>query len=364
MKIAIQTLMLYNNYGGILQAFALQKYLHNKGADVIHLKRYNEPASLKLKLKLTLHKLVNAKLVNTYKDVNDVFKPFIDEYINYSPGLKSKEEWANYIKKNNFKAVVVGSDQVWRYDYVQHLYPEFFLDFQNNECKKMSYAASFGVNNLSKHPITRTNKMLTDFDALSVREDNGVDLIKKNFNLKAEHHIDPTILYTSEDYTSFFDLKPEEVENHLFSYVLDKNQFKRDIINTVKKKLNLELSIVYGSEVTKSNYLDKDLLNKPSIEKWLQNFLSAKFIVTDSFHGMLFSIIFHKPFVVIANEQRGVARFTSFLKKLDLLDRLVYSGSKWDTNIINKSIDFNLINQLLDEERKRTKEFFFNNLGI
>jgi hypothetical protein len=359
-KIAIQTLRLTNNYGGILQAFALQFYLENLGFETTHINRFNRPSSITLKVKITLYKLYYHSFYSAERLVNLKYASFINKYINLSEKLFSLKEWQNYIQKNKFDLVFVGSDQVWRLEYIKDLYPEFFLDFKSTDIKKASYAASFGVNNFDDYPLDEIKSLVSDFSGISIREDSGKLFLNKIVGQEVHHHIDPTLLLSAKEYTQKFNLDDKKKRDEIFCYVLDKSEAKQRIINDVKDQLNLNVNFVYGAGVTLNNYKDSDILSKPSIEDWLQNFLCAEFIITDSFHGMVFSIIFNKPFMVIANEERGVSRFTSLLSILGLEERLVFLNEDWNVAILNKDIDFTQINSIVNDERERSKKYILN----
>lgn len=359
-KIAIQTLRLSNNYGGILQAFALQFYLENLGFQVIHISRKNTVSSLTIKIKILLHKIYYQSFYNVEKKVNLKYSSFIDKYIKQSNDIFSLSEWREFINKNRFDLILVGSDQVWRLDYIKTLYPEFFLDFDCKSVKKASYAASFGISNFEDFPTENIRNLLLDFSEISVREDSAQLFLKTIVNQEVQHHIDPTLLLTSEQYIDKFGLNNKIKNNEVFCYVLDKNIEKQNIINNVTNKLSLDLNFVYGAGVSLGNYKDPDILVKPSIEAWLQNFLSAEYIITDSFHGMVFSIIFNKPFLVIANIERGVSRFTSLLKILGLEERLISLNTDWDQELLNKVIDYEKINKIINDEREKSKNYLLN----
>lgn len=359
-KIAIQTLKLYDNYGGILQAYALQHYLEKLGFEITHLNRYNLPVKL-LQIKLLLHRIIYYRFYKILKKNKLIFSNFIKQYINLSPPLHTKSQWQNYIYDKEFAAVIVGSDQVWRFEYVSHQLSDFFLDYDRAAIKKLSYAASFGVENVNHENLKKVENLLKKFNAISVREMQAVNTLN-NLQIKSLHHIDPTLLLSKRDYVNNFKLKKKNDSGKIFCYVLDKNPLKQEVISLVSEKLQLPYSIVYGDTPNLSNYLDVDVLNKPSIEQWLQNFVDADYVVTDSFHGMVFSVIFNKPFLVIGNEERGLSRFTSFLKIVNLEERLILMNKNWDNLLIFKEINYDSINEIVTIEKEKSFSYFKNNI--
>lgn len=364
-KIAIQTHPLTTNYGGILQAFALQHWLGRQGYDTIHLNRVFKTTDWVLWLKLLAYKILYFRELSVKRFVEENFNQFIDHNINLSLPLKSNKEWIQFIQNNNFTAVITGSDQVWRKEYTGAWINEYFLNFIKGDIKKIAYAASFGVDSIDTEFAAKIGNLLSDFDAISVREDSAVKILKDNFNLEATHLLDPTMLLTAEDYVSIFDLQKENDNPFVFAYVLDKNKDKQNIINDVGSALGLKSKFVYGAEVTKETWRDKDIANKVSIEQWLQNYYNADFVVTDSFHGTVFSIVFNKPFLVIGNERRGMSRFHSLLAMFGLQDRLINDFASFDANkLIAKEIDWESVNDKLEMEREKAVKFLKDGLSV
>jgi hypothetical protein len=239
----------------------------------------------------------------------------------------------------DYDAIIVGSDQIWRPSYVRRMWKtdvqDAFLRFTNGwKGKRVSYAASFGVDRwlFSEEETAECKSLVHLFDAVSVREDSGVDLCSNHLGINATQLIDPTLLLTKNDYTS---LIREQKDSHsdydgIFNYVLDETPNKQLLIQRIAKDRNLR---PYGI-VINSQDLSKPVEERvlPSIEEWIKCFRDAKFVVTDSFHGCVFSIIFRKPFVAIANSNRGMSRFNSLLSMLDLEDHLLTSTEQYSSH--------------------------------
>ena len=152
--------------------------------------------------------------------------------------------------------------------------------------------------------------------------------------------------------------------NGLFNYVLDRDPAKQEIIKEIASKLHLP---IYFSSPVKSMYGDKDFEDIddyvfPPVEHWIKSFYDSDFVVTDSFHGTVFSLIFNKPFVAIINEERGAARFRSLLDEVGLADRLVTDGKCFDDSLLRKPIDYENVNKKLDKLRRTSLGFLKNNL--
>lgn len=338
MRIGILTLPLHLNYGGILQAYALQTILEKMGHDVVVFqtdyygyKKKTFIESFILIIKRTLYKmLVDNRTVIFWelkkkKNAVRLWKNtdlFISRHIH-----------ALYIKKlhsislNSFDTIIVGSDQIWRPEYVNRMWNadicETFLRFTSGyKIKRISYAASFGVDTwlLSKKETRECKCLAQLFEAISVREDSGVKLCAEKLGVEAKHVLDPTMLLTKDDYINLIEKSVPVNESSLFCYILDETVEKSKLVSRIASDKNMtifRITINRNDVVSKENYV------LPPIEQWLKCILESSFIVTDSFHGCVFSILFGKPFVAIANINRGLCRFDSLLRMFELEKHLL-----------------------------------------
>ena len=384
MKIGILTQppKMGQNYGCILQAYALQTMLTKLGCEseiidirpeMIKRNYFHKFVSIFVRLfkrsilgnRKTKHPLQQLD----FSDVADyIFKntlDFVNKHIITTEQILPKKELK--INTEKYDVFIVGSDQVWRpmYNIFQ---PHYFLDFVNSiEVKRIAYAASFGVaeNEYSVELLKICKPLLKKFDAISVREDSGVKLCKELFDVEAEHVIDTTLFFDAEHYIK---LSKERRDYHndgdCFTYILDKTDEKRKIISKVCDRYNLKPFNV----MPKSNFSDvgpkylEDCI-MPSVEQWLDGFNKAKYIITDSFHGCVFSIIFKKPFIAIGNSERGMARFDSLLKMFKLENRLIQSENDLTEEILNSEIDYDVVHGILKKEREKAEKFLKNALG-
>lgn len=370
MKIGILTLPLVDNYGGILQAIALYRFLDNQGHDVTLVYKDFNPVLLKelirkIFLKVPFCDLKNVK-ANQIKEKERLkrkafHRPFIEnEIFKISKNLYTKKDLKEFVKNQKLDVIIVGSDQVWRKEYIQDkYYKSYFLDFVNKKSiKKIAYAASFGKDHWEgTNDIEDITKCLKDFNHISTRELSGVSICKNSFGIEhAEHVLDPTLLIEKDFYQKKI-ISKYEIKNinkgGLVTYVLDEASEKNEIIQFIKNDLKIDmLNHLKGFNNTKDTY---------SVPEWLASLAYADFVVTDSFHGMIFSIIFEKNFIVIANKNRGLDRFTSLLNLLGLKNRLVFDLE----DIKNKellNINYNAINETLDKNRKISFDFLTKKL--
>lgn len=365
LKIGILTLPIAENYGGILQAVALYRYLHNQGHDVVLIYKdsYQKPLKKIVKeilLKIPFHNLKNIKTNHEkyieYQKRKAFHRTFVEkEIFKISENLYTKEDLENFVNKENFDAVIVGSDQVWRKAYMGvKYYKNYFLDFVDaNKTNKVAYAASFGKDYWEgQNDIEDIAKLLSDFTAVSTREKSGLAICKNSFGFSdAKHVLDPTMLMDKEFYINEIISKYDTSrvsKAELLTYVLDEEDEKKEIIDFVKDNLKIDkANHLKGFNSSKTTY---------SVPEWLASFSNADFIVTDSFHGMVFSIIFEKYFLVIGNEGRGLDRFVSLLTLLELEDRLILNKSELNIEKLKK-IDFINVKEILNKEQKISEDF-------
>lgn len=371
MKIAILTQPLINNYGGILQAYALQIVLKKLGHEVITIDRQTNKRSVfrrflstcKLKL-LTFknkNKIIYYKKKNE-KNINININKFIKENIILSEKINSNKKMDLFFSKKKYDAIIIGSDQTWRPKYSPNIY-NFYLDFlKDKNTKRISYAASFGVDNweYNETDTIKCKQLIKKFDSVSVRENSGVKLCQEHFNIDAKHVLDPTLLLKPEEYIDILKIESSPLKTKkIFSYILNTNKNKENIINLISNELNLEIFKI------EPNYLLENKIKNyshPSIEDWIKSFHEAEFIVTDSFHGCVFSILFNKPFLAISNPSRGLTRFKSLLNTFKLEHRLISDQEKINNTIITEPIDWSSINSILDQKREQSIKFITNSL--
>lgn len=369
-KVAILTQPLGKNYGGIIQNFALQKALKNEGYFPVTVRRDNyEKFSLRLFLSSVKNKTYNQLLGKkrkefTRKELDLVYskmEDFIQKNINVTERIFSTDGLRSHFHSQKYSAVIVGSDQTWRPKYSPNIL-NYYLDFikSNNLITKISYASSFGTdeweyNDQEKNACTKLIKL---FDAVSVREDSGINLCLEHFGMKAQLVLDPTLLLEKNEYLDVFKSSIRK-RMGLFTYVLDRSSVKNNFIEQVSQKLRLP---IFSNQPKKSindvsNFHSLDEYMYPSVEDWLSSFHNAEFVITDSFHGTVFSIIFNKPFISIVNSERGASRFLSLLKLFSLEDRLVSSIDLFDFEKLYDPIDYEAVNTTLEDLRNDSKQF-------
>lgn len=373
MKIGILTQPLHVNYGGLLQAYALQTILKRMGHDPYIVQRISPQRS---RLKNTIYSL--AKIILGYKPwylLNWTESEYIEKDIRIfkykyiypvTPKLQSTSELSARTLTDDYEAFIVGSDQVWRPKYSPCI-TNYFLDFaEKREVKRIAYAASFGVDDweFTQKDTEVCANLLKKFDAVSVREISAVKLCREYFGVEAQHLVDPTMLLEISDYKTLVESEKEPVCNgDLFYYVLDASMDKIAVQTKIVNQLGLKPFISMPKKnLTRENIRsDIEVCVYPRVTQWLRSFIDARMVLTDSFHGCVFSIIFNKPFWVIGNKDRGMTRFNSLLEMYGLENRLI---SIEDINNIDfsENIEWESINRKRAEQKQRSLNFLTNNL--
>lgn len=376
MNIAILTQPLGHNYGGLLQAFALQKHLRDQGHTVETLDRRapEQPAQAAKEYAINTAKFLLGKIgtIPTRHKHDLMFEQlsaFRDRHVRLSERITSEQALRDYYRQQHFDAFVVGSDQVWRPRYSPAL-TNFFLDFLDDidsPARRLSYAASFGVDDweFSPQDTVRCRDLLSRFDAVSVREQSGVDLCERHLARTAACIPDPTFLLEREDYEQVIEA-PAGAENQgkVLTYVLDSQPSKQQIVHKVVNDLNTEGFTIKPQkslfQVRKANF---DECRYPGVGAWLQGFRDAGFVVTDSFHGTVFSILFNKPFIAVGNRTRGLSRFQSLLSRFGLEDRLVEHADDITAERLQAEIDWPQVNAVCEQHRALGRQFLHDNLA-
>lgn len=378
MKIGILTQPLHRNFGGILQNWALQQVLVHMGhkPEMIFLCGNSRPHGKLLAMRyMSFAKCVIKRYLLGCRDVylhsilNPEYNPTLPQYadaefvahIHKTKRLTADMDVAKYIASRGYDAFVVGSDQVWREDYSPYI-PHYFLDFLRSDDRRprIAYAASFGKakNYISEERMPICRKLLHRFDAVSVREYEGLDILSRDFDYhEGVKVLDPTLLISADDYKGLIKDKDYAHKAYVAAYILDSSKDKTAILAEVSSHLNLPI---------------QSLLEDPhgakmlTVSQWLAAFDSADFVVTDSFHGCVFSIIFHKPFIAIANEFRGLDRFISLLRDAGLEKRLVFSSEEFEMrkDSLFTVPDYTAVERRLSESRSVSLDFLADALQM
>ena len=367
MKIGVLSSYAYickvNNYGSLLQYFALQTYLTNCGCKVYWIRFNKTEKKPSLISRYIRTKLFNSNFKISINHFNkEDFDSFIQKYINLSD--------LNY---NSYRAIkrnppladlyIVGSDQIW-----SGYSPERYLMFVSRDKSKISYAVSFGKNTIKKYLKPLMWYYLKTFKAISVREKKGVELCVSVGRKDVKYVIDPTFLLLKNDYMEFVNKEniKSESKPYIFSYFV--NPFNDNRFPYVKgcnelvEKTHCKMitTAIQGAEKA---FNGNDIIN-PSPLKWIELIANADYVLTNSFHGMAFSIIMRKRFLIMP--QRGVGEEQNS-RQMDLLSTLELNDRIYNDNIsileqIEKPIDWKSVELKINQFVDYSKEFLNINL--
>ena len=319
-----------SNFGSNLTDFALYQYLGSLGLSVAFISPANFDRA-------------NAGEFNKKYDYRMTTK--------YAP---------EHMNENNkyFKSYIVASDTLWYYDAMIQQGYNFLLDFASDDKLKISYSTSFGntVKFFPEEEIPYAKYLMHRFNHVSVREFEGVDVCKNRFDINATQVMDPVFLCDISDYELVANnAKRKTKGKFLFSYMLDPTPEKASELAKIAKKLKLQLVTVTDRQNNKEqreeilrNY---GILQDANIEEVVYHLLNAEFIITDSFHGYCFALIFDKPFITLVNRTRGASRFDTLSKISDTDNRIVENLNEASTmdaetllNIDHEKIQENIRN--------------------
>lgn len=359
MRIGVLTLPLHGNIGGVLQNYALVQILKHYGQEVYtidyrpHKHEVFKAYFLRFIRKIGLCKFIyhtsNKKLELLFN-----IRKFIDN------NIPCKGPYFNFkqLKKisSQYDIIIVGSDQVWRKIFIYDSIDVYYLGFVNKDktyC--FSYAASIGTDKCeyTKKEIAHINKLLTRFQSISVREYSAISLIKDTFKWECPNPqlvLDPTFLLSASQYIELINKSNVVVKTkYLYYYLLDNNTQKDSILKEFKDLSNYDLY---------SSYNDSNS-SIASIEQWLADIYYSNFVVTDSFHGVVFSIIFKKQFAVIINKERGSARFDSLLKLFELEDRIIDNNIEF---LFSHKINYDKIGDIIETQKNISIKYIEKNI--
>lgn len=357
MKIGILTLQIHRNYGGTLQNFALQKVLQEMGYDPITINR--RPPRNKVRywlsqIKYYLYKVLSRDVSGVFyfqhHKMGQKFYRFVKKHLRLTIPVNNYS--IDILKKYNCDIVIVGSDQVWRRgffppDFIRNYFCEFI---GNDHIPRIAYAASFGVDEWEYEEDLGKDcaELASRFIAISTREDSGVELLKNLGVNNAKAVLDPTMLLTAKDYCKISDNVPSNKSSFLFAYLLNCSEYNITIVNQIAKRHNLTPLIVRS-----------EFDAQYSVEEWIALIRDCNYVVTDSFHGTVFSILFHKPFATLINTKRGEGRLNTLLSRFDLRDRMIYDEIEFPA----KAIDWSTVDLKLNAWRKISYNFLEKSLA-
>lgn len=366
-KIAILTWIFYPNFGSVLQAYALGKYLKNLGHEIKYINYFpNTPFPKSTVEKLTNYDEIKSKFYTLLKNKNfsvdkdiikrkDIFKNFINKKFSLTEICETNSQLAALCK--DFDVIICGSDQIWS----PLIYDEkFYLSFaENKSVKKIAYAPSFGTDNIKNISIRQKIKEhINNIDFLSVREKSGIEIIKALNEKNVSVVSDPTMLLSKEEWIDFSE-SYETGKPYLLIYFLGNNSYYDKYISEAKK-IGYNIIIIPAKSCDYKNKIH--IADNLTPEQFVYLFSNAKCVLTDSYHGTLFSIKFNKPFATLArfSEKSNInqnERLHDLLQITGLNDRYF---QKFNITAFNKLNEDYIIAENFYDRIEKSKKYLIN----
>lgn len=352
MKIGILTFHWGTNYGAILQAYALQTHLEKQGHEALIIDYKPDGYNTTIFNILTSRRILRLKsnLKNSRKE--KILSLFRLKYFNLTKHYNS----INTLKKDPpiCDVYISGSDQVMNPSFT--LYGEggptstYYLDFGNTNIRKIGYAVSFGCTTYPNEAKKIAQPLLSNFDFISVRERSGEKILSNMGYSKSCLVPDPTLLLSPKEYDNLIFEKTIQTKNYVYLYLL------RDI-RLIKKKLN----------TLKLNYKWSDSNGEYSISSWISNIKNSSAVITDSFHGMVFCLLYHIPFMVVLKSKMLVGmndRFFTLLEELKLTDRIMEMSEINNLESkLYKNIEWTFVDKKLNKIKAIGESFLDSNIN-
>ena len=356
MKVGIVTVHNVSNYGAVLQAYALKEIINNKHeCYIIDFDNTHVSKSLKyIRFGRGFHAFLGMG-----KDILRLI-PRLRVIRKFKKFIKFK---MNLINLNSFEVsecdvFISGSDQIWNPACIssnKKFISEYFLSFANENQKKISYASSCGAYEFNNNEMKELKRYLSSYTSLSVREKTTSNFLSRELNRKVEHVLDPTLLLTKQEWLEKIGDNQCRGGDYILVYVIKKTKLLKETICTIKSKLNMKVILVEQG-IYFDNIIDEHIRDAGP-EDFISLINNAKFIITDSFHGTTFSVIFNKPFYSVS-PGANVNRISSLLTMLDLKSRIIHK----EENIknINLDLDFSEANNRLMILINKSKEYLYS----
>lgn len=333
------------NYGSVMTYYALHTVLTRLGYSVLMIDKQSvETKGFEFELDDTSHARVFAK--KHYKHFASTLA--VDE-------MKLLNRYCD--------TFLMGCDQVWNFFIAKSYGLNYYFDFVEPTKKRISYASSFrhDVSFTPLEKVADVTRELHNFDAISVREKSGVNVLKNEFGIEGTQVLDPVFLLGEEDYSELMKESDLDIkEKYMLSYILNPSDEIRESLLKISKEKNLKLiNILDGNPNKFPNF--KKQLNLPNTvenittQDWLYYISHAECVVTDSCHGASFSVIFGTPFVMLSNQNRGTARFDSLAELLNIRERLFFNPVDVSEHMeLLNAFDRTEIDKIINMEQKRS----------
>ncbi len=379
--IGLVTCYFHHNYGSMLQAYATEMIMQQMGlpfqtiackAPINYMKENKLLYIIKKlliadwkmrlgKMKIEREKKNNPVFAKNWAVRNKAFDDFANTFFHVSPYCKNREELTKMAE--NYSAFLVGSDQLWRTDSVEHGY--YTLEWVPDDIRKIAYSTSIGVKEVPWFQVAKNKRFMNRFDYIALREQSACDLVYKLTGRKVQVVLDPTLLFTGKQWMNIQQEEPLTDGKYIFCYLLGNNPEQREFIKQVKAKTGYKIvALQHLDEYIPSDEGFADEAPYVGPREFLNYIRNAEYIFTDSFHCSVFSILYKKNFFTFSRFAEGAkqstnTRIDNLLHITGLEDRRMTSDKTID-DILNFRGNFNGVEDKLNVLRKSSMEYLYN----
>lgn len=383
--IGLVTCYFHHNYGSMLQAYATEMimrrmelpfetvacrapidYMEENKALYILKKLMIGDWKMRLgKMKIEREKRRNPVFAKNWAVRDAAFNKFASESFHLSPLCKTWAELTDMAK--NYSAFLVGSDQLWRTDSVEHGY--YTLEWVPDGIRKVAYSTSIGVKEIPWFQVEKNCRFMNRFDFMALREQSACDLVKKLTGREVQVVLDPTLLFDGGDWLKIQQAEPLTAGRYIFCYLLGNNPWQRDFIRQVKQRTGMKIvALQHLDEYIPSDegFADEAPYNVGPRE-FLNYIRNAEMVFTDSFHCSVFSILYKKQFFTFSRfgereKQSTNTRIDNLLSITGLQQRRMTTGRTVD-DVLAMPCDFGNVDDRLDELRRLSFDYLKTALG-
>lgn len=379
--IGLITCYFHHNYGSMLQAYATEMIMQQMGlpyqtiackAPITYMQENKLLYIIKKlliadwkmrlgKMKIEREKKNNPVFAKNWEVRNKAFEDFANSYFHVSPYCKNRQELETMA--NNYSAFLVGSDQLWRTDSVEHGY--YTLEWVPDDIRKIAYSTSIGVKEVPWFQVAKNRRFMNRFDYMALREQSACNLVYKLTGRKVQVVLDPTLLFTGEQWMSIQQKEPLTDGKYIFCYLLGDNPGQREFIKQIKAKTGYKIvALQHLDEYIPSDEGFADEAPYVGPREFLNYIRNAEYVFTDSFHCSVFSILYNKNFFTFSRFAEGAkqstnTRIDNLLHITGLEDRRMTSDKTVD-DVLNFRGSFDGVEDKLKVLRKSSMEYLYN----
>lgn len=379
--IGLVTCYFHHNYGSMLQAYATEMIMQQMGFPfqtiackapinymqenkILYIIKKLLIADWKMrlgKMKIERAKKENPMFAKNWEIRNKAFDQFAETFFHVSPYCKNREELSKMAE--NYSAFLVGSDQLWRTDSVEHGY--YTLEWVPDHIRKIAYSTSIGVKEVPWFQVEKNKRFMNRFDHIALREQSACDLVYKLTGRKVPVVLDPTLLFTGDQWLEIQQQEPLTNGKYIFCYLLGDNPSQREFIKRVKEKTGYKIVALQQLDdyiPSDEGFADEAPYVGP--REFLNYIRNAEYVFTDSFHCSVFSILYKKNFFTFSRFAEGAKQSTNTridnLLHITGLEERRMTNDKTIEEVVNFKRNFDGVDEKLNALRKSSMDYLYN----